>query len=109
MQRRSFLQKTSLTGLAIDRTAATRFFKGLRILHFELMGKADIELYGEGFQLRKKAHDALWTMKKAAYGDGIDLKAVSSYRSFEHQRSIFERKYLRYTDEDGMKPIAAHR
>lgn len=73
----------------------------------ELMGKEDIELFGEGIDLREKAHDAFVKMKKAAYGDGIDIKIVSSYRDFYRQRSIWERKYLEYTDEVGMEPLEA--
>ncbi|HET8735102.1 MAG TPA: M15 family metallopeptidase [Pricia sp.] len=107
MQRRSFLQKTAVSGLALTALPHLAFSKDSEYSILELMGKADIELSGEGFQLRKKAHDAFVAMKKAAYSDGIDLHSVSSYRSFEDQRSIFERKYLRYTDEEGMEPIAA--
>ncbi len=107
MHRRSFLQKTGLTGLALTALPHLAFSKDFEYSILELMGKADIELYGEGFQLRKEAHDAFVAMKKVAYSDGIDLKPISSYRSFEHQRSIFERKYQRYTDDNGMKPLAA--
>ncbi len=107
MQRRSFLQKTGLTGLALTALPHLAFSKDFDFSILELMGKADIELYGEGFQLKKEAHDAFVAMKKAAYNDGIDLKPVSSYRSFERQRSIFERKFQRYTDDNGMKPLAA--
>ena len=71
------------------------------------MGKANIELFGEGINLRKEAHDAFVEMKKAAYQAGFDIKMVSSYRSFERQRAIWERKYLRFTDVDGMEPMAA--
>ena len=70
------------------------------------MGKADIDLYGEDINLRKEAHDAFVEMRKAALTDGIDIKIVSSYRSFDRQAAIFERKYLKYTD-DGMEPLDA--
>lgn len=73
----------------------------------ELMGKADIDLYGEGINLRKEAHDAFLEMKKAAQLDGIDIKIVSSFRSFDRQLAIFERKYDRFTEDDGMEPLAA--
>ncbi|WP_297763357.1 M15 family metallopeptidase [uncultured Muriicola sp.] len=73
----------------------------------ELMGKADIDLYGEGINLRKEAHDAFIEMKKAAYQDGISIEIVSSYRSFDRQLAIFERKYLQYTEDDGMEPLQA--
>lgn len=73
----------------------------------ELMGKSDITLHGEDINLQKAAHDAFLAMKKAAYSDGIDLKIVSSYRSFYRQEAIFERKFLKYTEEDGMQPLEA--
>ncbi len=73
----------------------------------ELMGKADIALYGKGINLRKEAHDAFVEMKKAAYQDGIDIEIVSSYRSFDRQLAIFERKYLQFTEEEGMEPLEA--
>lgn len=73
----------------------------------ELMGKAELDLYGEGINLRKEAHDAFIEMKKAAYQDGIAIEIVSSYRSFDRQLAIFERKYLQYTEDDGMEPLEA--
>lgn len=73
----------------------------------ELMGKADIDLYGEGINLRKEAYDAFLEMKRAAYQDGIDIEIVSSYRSFDRQLAIFERKYLQYTEDEGMAPLEA--
>ena len=63
------------------------------------MGKANLELYGDGYQLQEEAHTALLEMKRDAYQDGIDIQVVSSYRSYERQRAIFERKYIQYTDE----------
>ncbi len=72
----------------------------------ELLGQADIELFGKGINLRKEAHDAFILMKKAAYQDGFDLKMVSSYRSYERQKAIWERKYIKYTQQ-GMKPLDA--
>ncbi len=71
------------------------------------MGKADIELFGKDINLRKEAHDAFLAMKKAAYQDGIDIKIVSSFRSFDRQLAIFERKYLQYTEDEGMEPLEA--
>jgi LAS superfamily LD-carboxypeptidase LdcB len=70
------------------------------------MGKADIELVGENINLRPEAHEAFVRMKRAAYQDGIDIQVVSSYRSFDRQREIFERKYIEYTDQD-LQPLQA--
>ena len=73
----------------------------------ELMGKEQIDLFGEGINLRKEAHDAFVAMKKAAYQDGIAIKIVSSYRDFYRQQAIWERKYIQYTEVDGMQPVPA--
>ena len=73
----------------------------------ELMGKESIELFGDKINLRKEAHDAFIEMKKAAYQDGYDIKIVSSYRDFYRQQAIWDRKYINYTEVDGMSPIVA--
>lgn len=72
----------------------------------ELMGKEDIELFGKDINLRKEAYDAFLAMKEAASKEGIDIKVVSSFRSFERQEAIFEGKYERFTEE-GMTPLEA--
>ena len=107
MKRRSFIKNSSLSGVALS------IFPGAMIIQdpeeysiAELMGKEDIELYGQGINLRKEAHDAFLAMKEAAAADGIKIKMVSSFRSFAKQQSIFERKYERYTEE-GMEPLEA--
>jgi LAS superfamily LD-carboxypeptidase LdcB len=107
MKRRSFIKRSSTAGLGLALAPTIIFPKDLEYSILELMGKEDIELYGEGINLRAEAHDAFVEMKKAAYSDGIDLKVVSSYRNFERQEGIFERKFIRYTEEDGMEPLAA--
>jgi len=73
----------------------------------ELMGKADIDLYGEDINLRKDAYDSFLAMRDAAAKDGIKIQVVSSYRSFDRQASIFEAKYERFTDLDGLQPLEA--
>ncbi len=70
------------------------------------MGKADVDLFGEGINLRKEAYESFLDMKKAAQADGIDIKIVSSFRDFYRQESIWERKYLQFTEE-GMSPLDA--
>lgn len=108
MQRRSFIKTGILGGLAMGTLPVWANHKDFEYSILELMGKTDIKLYGgKEINLRKEAHDAFIAMKKAAYSDGIDIKIVSSYRSFERQRTIWERKYLRYTDDNQMKPIEA--
>ncbi|ADY28450.1 MULTISPECIES: M15 family metallopeptidase [Cellulophaga] len=111
MQRRSFILKTGIIGAAAI-TAPQLIFaqeqeEEVTYSIEELMGKADIDLYGKGINLRKEAHDAFKKMKVAAYSAGIDLKIVSSYRNYYRQEGIWERKYLKYTDDQKMKPLNA--
>ncbi|WP_222983530.1 M15 family metallopeptidase [Flagellimonas meishanensis] len=107
MKRRMFLQKTSLSGLACSLPPFLSLTDPSDFSVEELMGKADIELYGEGINLRKEAYESFLEMKKAAYSDGFDIKMISSYRNFYRQEGIWERKYLRFTDEQGMAPMEA--
>jgi LAS superfamily LD-carboxypeptidase LdcB len=107
MQRRSFIKKTGAAGIAMAVLPGITLNQEEEYSIIELMGKTDIDLYGEGINLRKQAHDAFLSMKKAAYSDGIDLKIVSSFRSFQRQEVIFERKFITYTEDDGMEPLAA--
>ena len=107
MERRSFIKKSSFSGLAITMVPNIVFPNVWDYSILELMGKADIALYGEGINLRKEAHDAFVAMKKAAYSDGIDIKIVSSFRSYDRQETIWERKYQQYTEEGGMAPLKA--
>lgn len=107
MQRRSFIKKSSCTGLAISLLPGLSLSQETIYSIGELMGKVDIDLYGKDINLRKEAHDAFVEMKRAAYSDGIDLKIVSSYRNFYRQEGIWERKYLQYTEENGMTKLGA--
>ncbi len=108
MERRSFIKKSTIAGLGLSilPNISLANTENLDYSILELMGKIDIDLYGEGYKLKKEAHDAFIQMKRAAYTSGINLKIVSSYRSFDRQQLIFERKFINYTD-DGMEPLDA--
>ncbi len=107
MKRRSFIKKSGVAGLTISIWPQLALPSQVEYSILELMGKADIELYGKDINLRMEAHDAFVAMKKAAAVDGIDIKVISSYRNFERQEIIWERKYIQYTEEDNMTPLAA--
>lgn len=107
MQRRSFIKKSSCTGLALSLLPGLTLSQDPEYSIAELMGKEDIKLFGKDVNLRKEAHDAFLEMKKAAYSDGMDLKIVSSYRNFYRQEAIWERKYLQYSEEKGMSKLDA--
>ncbi len=107
MNRRSFIRNSSFASFALT-TIPTQFIQGKSDFTLEeLMGKADIELFGKDINLREAAHDAFLNMRDAALDSGIDIKIVSSYRSFDRQAGIFERKYLKYTEDENMSPLDA--
>jgi len=67
----------------------------------ELLGKIDPEKhpdfvkfhsYGKIHYLRKEVYLALSNMIEKANADGVDLYLISSFRSFNTQKSIWERK-----------------
>ncbi|MDX1365332.1 M15 family metallopeptidase [Arenibacter latericius] len=107
MQRRSFIKKSGYTGLALSLMPGITLAQDSEYSLDELMGKKDIKLYGKDINMKKEAHDAFVEMRKAAYSDGVDLKVVSSYRSYFRQDTIWERKYLQNTNERGMSNMAA--
>ena len=71
-----------------------------------LTGRGDLELIGNSYKLQKEAFDAFNAMKDAALIEGIDIEIISSYRSFEHQKRIWERKYERFVSK-GLSPKLA--
>lgn len=62
----------------------------------ELLGKGSPTLYGNGYKLRKEAHIAFSKLKAEALKAGIKINVVSSYRNFNHQKRIWERKFKRF-------------
>lgn len=107
MLRRSFIKKTTAGSLALASFPLIPIPQEKEYSIVELMGKTDIKLFGEGINLREEAHNAFVEMKRAAYSAGFDMKIVSSFRDYYRQEAIWERKYIRYTEEEGMKPIDA--
>ena len=111
MKRREFVRNTSLGALALGVTpfiSAQEGFEQQLFTTDELTGKALLDLYGEGkIQLRKEVFEAFTRMKRAAYSAGFDVKMISSYRSYDHQTRIWERKYIRFTEVDGLSPVKA--
>ncbi|MGX1929029.1 M15 family metallopeptidase [Flagellimonas sp. 2504JD4-2] len=107
MKRRSFIKTASITSMACAFPPIFPLQSTTDYSVDELMGKADIDLFGEGINLREEAYEAFVKMKKAAYTDGFDIKMVSSFRDFYRQEGIWERKYLRFTEDDGMEPLDA--
>ncbi|GGG52882.1 hypothetical protein GCM10011414_23160 [Croceivirga lutea] len=105
MQRRQFIKGTAISSLGLI-TLPQFQFQDQEFSTEELMGKAELELFGEDINLREQAYEAFLKMKKAAYTAGFDIKMISSFRSFDRQKAIFERKFIRFTEE-GLKPMEA--
>lgn len=100
MNRNQFIKLATLAGIGIASIPHLAFKQNnLTLSYDELIGKGKPKLYGDGFKLRKEAYDAFIAMQSDAKKNDIIIKTVSSYRSFNHQNSIWERKYKRYTSQ----------
>jgi len=53
-------------------------------------------LKGDKIKLQKEVYDALQKMIKAAKKDNVHIVLVSGYRSFNHQKRIWNRKFDKY-------------
>ena len=58
-----------------------------------LLGMSELTLYNDSIPLTLKAGKAFVKMQKAAKKDGILLQIVSGYRSYDRQKSIWNRKF----------------
>ncbi len=97
--RRIFLKSSAFTGIAIIASPNLAFTNTEETLSFtdrDLIGRGKPILYGKGYRLLKKAHQAFLEMNYEARKSGMNIRVVSSYRSFNHQNLIWERKYKRY-------------
>tara|TARA_B100000575_G_scaffold136105_1_gene108491 strand:+ start:4600 stop:5232 length:633 start_codon:yes stop_codon:yes gene_type:complete len=72
-----------------------------------LHGINNPNLVGDSIQLEKRTFDAFKKMEKAALKDGIKLKIVSAYRSYDRQKTIWNNKYLRFTKDYNLEPEKA--
>ncbi len=69
----------------------------------DLIGKASMVQHENEYNLRTEVYDAFVLMQSEALKDGINIEIVSSYRSFEHQKRIWTRKYNRFISS-GLSP-----
>lgn len=72
-----------------------------------LYGIRNSNLVGDSIQLEKRTYEAFKKMKKAALSDGVELKIISAYRSYNRQKVIWNNKYLKYTKEFNLEPEKA--
>lgn len=98
MNRRNFIKKTSLSGLALT-TNLTFAFSSLGLPYDELIGKGKPKLFGNTYKLREESHHAFIKMKGKALKEGINIQIVSSYRDFYHQNRIWSKKFKLFTEQ----------
>lgn len=100
MNRRLFSKTTFLGSLSLG--LLPQFFYGQSsngVGLDQLMGKTHPELFGEDYKLRKEAHLAFLELRAAAEKDGLPIMVVSSFRDFNHQKRIWERKFKRNREQ----------
>lgn len=68
-----------------------------------LLGRSELTLYNDSIPLTLKAGKAFVKMQKAAKKDGILLQIVSGYRSYDRQKSIWNRKF-KTNKANGLSP-----
>ena len=104
MKRNEFI-RTGLFGLVATQGIA---WCGTAYSELELVGKGRPELVGDPERLLRPVYTAYKKMQSVAAADGMKLFAASSYRSFAHQKRIWNRKY-RVNRQKGMSgPEAVH-
>ena len=109
MKRAEFIKSSvafSMLSLLPINSIASVFNSTTEFPENELLGIDRPVLKGDGFSLREEAASAFEKMKEKAANEGIDIKVVSSYRSFSHQKRIWQRKYKRYIDQNSPPEVA---
>lgn len=108
MNRRKFIQNSLLASLGLSvSNHIFGFEKDKQTLSYkELIGKGQPQLFGDHYKLREDAHLEFQKMSAAAETAGIKLQIVSSYRDFNHQNRIWERKFKSYTNQ-GLSEVSA--
>jgi LAS superfamily LD-carboxypeptidase LdcB len=94
MKRRDFIKSTTVIGMGLAIIPQLAFQNSSQSISYaELIGKGNPEVFGNGYKLRQEANAAFLEMSKDALKSDINLKIVSSYRNFDHQNRIWDRKY----------------
>jgi len=109
MKRNEFIKISGLAGLSLAifphfsfSTFSEEFTRN------QLIGKGNPDIIGESYtsKMHKTTKEAFNKMKAAAAKDNFNIEVVSSYRSFQRQKEIFERKYRNFTSK-GLSPMEA--
>ncbi len=109
MNRNHFLRSIIFSGFALSYLPLSSFQSiQEKYSRDQLIGKANSDIKGNSYtsKMHFEAKEAFLKMKTEALKEGINIEVVSAYRSFSKQKSIFENKYKRYTNQ-GLSPIDA--
>ena len=101
MNRSEFL-RTTLGIIALSNTSMKPFKNYDPLI---LIGKGSPKLVGSSFTILPEVKVALEKMTQAAKNDGIEIKVVSAYRSYDRQKSIWNSKFVRF-EKQGFKNLA---
>lgn len=96
MNRNRFIKTSLIAGIGSQfqlNSELINLFMTNEINIENLLGLSTSHLKSEVFLLEDKTFDAFLEMKSAASKDDIEIKIVSGYRSFQDQKSIWERKF----------------
>jgi hypothetical protein len=98
------------TGLALVGLSHYQSDISMNIDPYLLIGKGSPKLVGKNHVLLPKVDESFRKMYTAAQKQGIIIKVVSSYRSFDRQKSIWNRKFTNFksqgmTDEKAIAKI----
>jgi len=96
--RRKFLKNSAFAGIVIISSPNLAFTNTTSnsFTESDLIGRGNPKLYGTGYKLQKRAHQSFLEMNYEAKKHDMNIRVVSSYRSFNHQNLIWTRKYKRY-------------
>ena len=101
MNRSEFL-RTTLGIIALSNTSMKPFKNYDPLI---LIGKGSPKLVGSSFSILPEVKVALEKMTQTAKNDGIEIKVVSAYRSYDRQKSIWNSKFVRF-EKQGFKNLA---
>ena len=72
-----------------------------------LTGKGNPPMVGKSYKLRKEVAENLEKMIHKAKKEGFSPQIISSYRSYSHQKRIWDNKYIKFTREEKLSPEKA--
>jgi LAS superfamily LD-carboxypeptidase LdcB len=102
MRRNQFIKLGFLASLGSQFEIKSEVFKAFstqQVLIKHLLGLSTSHLFSDSVLLEKQTYQSFLKMKSEASKEGIEIQIVSGYRSFSHQKSIWERKFKQMTKQ----------